>query len=76
MKKLALVFASLCLAATPVLACPHDSAESTDNAPRTAGKDKAKETDKAKEADKAKTTKESDKTAKPAEKKTDKVSSR
>ncbi|HWO19235.1 MAG TPA: hypothetical protein VNO30_10670 [Kofleriaceae bacterium] len=76
MKKLALVFASLCLAAAPVLACPHDSAESTDNAPRTAEKAKEKEQPKAKETDKAKSTKDGDKTAKPAEKKADKVSSR
>lgn len=73
MKKLALVFASLCLAATPVLACPHDKAEATDNAPRTAEKGKAKEQPKAKETDKAKDTA---KTAKPTEKKPDKVSSK
>jgi Ni/Co efflux regulator RcnB len=71
MKKLALVFASLALLATPVLACPHDKAEATDNAPRTADKAKAKDADKAKakDADKAKT-------AKPTEKKPDKVSSK
>jgi uncharacterized protein YdeI (BOF family) len=73
MKKLALVFASLALAAAPVLACPHDKADS-DNAPRTAEKAKAKEQPKAKETDKAKA--KDDKAAKPAEKKTDKVSSR
>lgn len=68
MKKLALVFASLALAATPVLACPH---EAKDNAPQTA--DKAKQAPKAKEGDKAK---DADKTAKPTEKKPDKVSSK
>lgn len=68
MKKLALVFASLALAAAPALACPHDKAEASDNAPRTAEKAKAK-TDKAK----AKTDK-AEKTAKPTEKKPDKVS--
>ena len=76
MKKLALIIASLAIAATPVFACPHDKAESTDNTPRTA--EKAKEQPKAKEADKAKA-KEADKakekTAKP-EKKADKVSSK
>jgi hypothetical protein len=73
MKKLALVFASLALAASPVLACPgHDEkADAADNAPRTA--EKAKEQPKAKEGDKAKAP---DKTAKPAEKKADKVSSK
>lgn len=71
MKKLALVFASLALAATPVLACPHDKAESTDNAPKTADKAKTKEQPKA--TDKAK---EGDKTAKPTEKKPDKVSAK
>lgn len=72
MKKIALVFASLALAATPVFACPHhDKAEATDNAPRTA--EKAKEQPKAKEADKAK---ETVKTAKPSEKKPEKVSSK
>ena len=75
MKKLALMFASLCLAATPVFACPHDKADAADNAPRTAEKDKAKEQPKAKDADKAKA-KDADKTAKPAEKKADKVSSK
>jgi len=76
MKKLALVFASLALAATPVLACPHEGGEASDNAPRTA--EKAKEQPKAKEADKAKAkdTAQPAKTAKPAEKKGDKVSSR
>lgn len=73
MKKLALVFASLALAAAPAFACPHENADASDNAPRTA--DKAKEQPKAKETDKAKT-KDTEKTAKPAEKKTDKVSSR
>ncbi len=52
MKKLALVFASLALAATPVLAGPRRGGEASDNAPRTA--EKAKEQPKAKEADKAK----------------------
>lgn len=75
MKKLALAFASLCLAAAPVFACPHeDKAEATDNAPRTAEKQKAQP--KAKEADKAKTEKAPEKTAKPAEKKPEKVSSK
>ena len=73
MKKLALVFASLALAAAPAFACPHDKAESTDNAPKTAEKAKTKEQPKAKEGDKAKA---GDKTAKPTEKKPDKVSSK
>ena len=75
MKKLALIFASLALAAAPAFACPHDDkAKASDNAPRTAEQDKAKE-QKAKEGDKGKA-KEGDKTAKPTEKKTDKVSSK
>ena len=77
MKKLALIFASLALAAAPAFACPHDDAKATDNTPRTAEQDKAKEQPKAKEADKAKAkSKEGDKTAKPTEKKPDKVSSK
>jgi len=71
MKKLALVFASLALAATPVLACPHEGADNADNAPRTA--EKAKEQPKAKETDQAKA---GEKAAKPTEKKPDKVSSK
>lgn len=59
MKKLAFAFASLCLAATPVLACPHDEAA----APKTADKKEAPK----KEADKAKTT-DTSKTAKPTDK--------
>jgi hypothetical protein len=79
MKKLALAVASLCLAATPVLACPHsDSAESETTAPKTA--EKAKEAPKAKETPaKEAPAKETAKTAKPTEKapaKTDKVSQR
>jgi len=74
MKKIALVFASLALAAAPVFACPHDKVEATDNAPRTA--EKSKEQPKAKEADKAKTEKATEKTAKPSEKKPEKVSSK
>ncbi|HVK83184.1 MAG TPA: hypothetical protein VM513_03705 [Kofleriaceae bacterium] len=71
MKKIALAFASLCIAATPVLACPHmDKAETETEAPRTAEKKK----EEAPKTDKAKDTK----TAKPAEKaptqKPDKVS--
>jgi len=79
MKKIALAIATLALAATPVLACPHMDAEKTEEAaPRTAEKDKAP---KAKEADKAKDTAKTEKKAeKPAEKKTekkaDKVSAR
>jgi hypothetical protein len=72
MKKLALIFASLALAAAPAFACPHDDkAKASDNAPRTAEQDKAKDT-------KAKDTKAKDgeKTAKPTEKKPDKVSSK
>lgn len=75
MKKLALAIASLCIAATPVLACPHsDKAESSDaEAPRTAEKKKE-------EAPKTEKAKEAPKTAKPVEKapekKTDKVSAR
>lgn len=71
MKKLALIFASLALAAVPAFACPHDDkAKASDNAPRTAEQDKAKDS-KAKD-NKAK----DDKTAKPTEKKPDKVSSK
>lgn len=66
MKKLALAFASVALLATPVFACPHsDKAEAA--APKTA--EKAKEAPKAKEAAPAKDTA---KTAKPAEKTTEK----
>lgn len=72
MKKLALAFASLCLAATPVLACPHsDKAEET-SAPKTAEKKEAPKADKAK--DDAKTAKPAEKKA--PEKKADKVSQR
>jgi hypothetical protein len=74
MKKLALAIASLCIAATPVLACPHsDKAESEAEAPRTAEKKKeeAPKTDKAKET--AKTAKPVEKAP---EKKADKVSAR
>lgn len=60
MKKLALAFASLCLAAAPVLACPGHMEKADDATPRTAEKDKAPKADKAKDAPK---------TAKPAEKK-------
>jgi len=74
MKKLALAFASVALLATPVFACPHsDKAEET-TAPKTA--DKAKEapkTDKAPAKDTAKTAKPAEKTT---EKKPDKVSAR
>jgi hypothetical protein len=68
MKKIALAVASLCIAATPVLACPHmEKAESekTEPAPRTAEK---KQEDKAKDTKDTKDTK----TAKPVEKQTDK----
>jgi hypothetical protein len=77
MKKIALIFASLALAAAPAFACPHENktGDAPDNAPRTAEKDKAKEQPKAKETDKGKA-KEGDKTAKPTEKKSDKVSSK
>ena len=72
MKKLALAFASLCLAAAPVVACPGHMEKTDDAAPRTAKKDKAPKADK---------TKDAPKTAKPAEKpagdkKADKVSQR
>lgn len=78
MKKLALSFAALCLAATPVLACPHSDKAEDASAPRTAEKGKKEQAPK---ADKAK---DNTKTAKPAEKKpaekapakTDKVSKR
>jgi hypothetical protein len=74
MKKLALIFASLALAAAPAFACPHDDkAKASDNAPRTAEQDKAKSAPKATDKSKAK---EGDKTAKPSEKKPDKVSSK
>ena len=72
MKKLALVIASLALAAAPVFACPHeDKAQANDEAPRTAEKAKEQPKAKAKEAEKAPV-----KTAKPAEKKPEKVSSK
>jgi len=76
MKKIALAVASLCIAAAPVLACPHsDKAETETEAPRTAEK-KKEEAPKAKAGEKAK----DNKTAKPAEKTTekkpDKVSAR
>jgi hypothetical protein len=75
MKKLALVFASLALAAAPVFACPHEDGAKTDNAPSTA--EKAKEQPKAKETEKGKAKEGDTKTAKPsAEKKPDKVSSK
>ncbi|MEO8705981.1 MAG: hypothetical protein ABI867_38485 [Kofleriaceae bacterium] len=66
MKKLAIVFASLALAATPVFACPHSdsedqatpkTAEKAKDAPKADTKAKAapkKEADTAKQADKAK----------------------
>jgi hypothetical protein len=70
-KKLAIVSMSLCFGVGTALACPHDTAESTDNAPRTAEKAK---TEKAKDADKAKTEGKTDsKTAKPTEKKPEKA---
>ena len=80
MKKLVLAFASVALLATPVLACPHHE-ETT--APKTAEKDQkeAPKADKAKEAPaKEAPAKDTAKTAKPAEKTTekkpDKVSAR
>jgi len=78
MKKLALAFASVALLATPVFACPHSDKADDAAAPRTAEKDKKE----APKADKAKETpaKDTAKTAKPAEKTTekkpDKVSAR
>ena len=74
MKKLALAFASLCLAATPVLACPHSDKAEDASAPKTAEKKEAPKADKAKDT----TAKPADKKApeKTAEKKTDKVSQR
>lgn len=69
MKKIALAIASLALAATPVLACPHsDKAEAETTAPRTAekGKKEAPKAEKAKDADKTEK-----KAEKPAEKKTE-----
>ena len=77
MKKLALVFASLALAATPVLACPHSDEAKKDNAPQTA--EKAKDKKDAKGQEKAKEQPKQDdkaKTAKPEAKKDDKVSKR
>lgn len=77
MKKLALAFATLALAATPVLACPHsDKAESdAAAAPKTA--EKAKEAPaKAKEAPAKDTTKTAKPAEKATEKKPDKVSAR
>ncbi|HEU0029485.1 MAG TPA: hypothetical protein VFQ53_02545 [Kofleriaceae bacterium] len=83
MKKLVIAFATLALAATPVLACPGHEEATTDQAPKTAEKDKSdakapKTTEKAKAAPVKKAT--DTKTAKPEPKKdapkTDKVSSR
>ncbi len=69
MKKLAIIFASLALAATPVFACPHSDKAEADT--KTAENDKqskdAKDQDQAKKAA-PKTDKAGDtKTAKPAE---------
>ena len=70
MKKLAIMFLSVAFTGGVALACPHEDAAKSEEAPKTA--EKAKDT-KAKEADKAKA-KEADKakTAKPAEKPTEK----
>lgn len=81
MKKLATVFAATCALAlaTPVFACPHSDKAESDNAPRTAEKDnKKKDAAKAKEAEKpaAAENAKDNKTAKPTEKKPDKVSAR
>lgn len=78
MKKLAIVLFSTVALAAPAYACPSDGAESTEHAPKTAEKTKTEDKDKAKaapakEADKPKAT---DKTAKPTEKKPEKVSSK
>jgi hypothetical protein len=78
MKKLAVAFACLALAATPVLACPHSDEAKKDHAPQTAEKNKdtkdAKGQEKAKAQPKAK---QDDKTAKPkVTPKDDKVSKR
>ncbi len=77
MKKLAIVLFSTVALAAPAYACPSsDGAESTEHAPKTAEKTKTEDKAKAapaKEADKSKAT---DKTAKPTEKKPEKVSSK
>ncbi|MDQ3368858.1 MAG: hypothetical protein M3680_25825 [Myxococcota bacterium] len=76
MKKIALVIATLAFATGTAMACPHgDKAEHTEAAPKTA--EKAKTGDKAK----ATPTKEAEKpaptkTAKPADKQAEKVSSK
>ncbi len=76
MKKIALIISTLAFATGTAMACPHgDKAESTEATPKTA--EKAKTDDKAKAAP----TKEAEKpaatkTAKPTEKKPEKVSSK
>ena len=76
MKNLAVIFASLALAATPALACPHSDEAKKDNAPQTA--EKAKDKKDAKGQEKATPPKQDDKakTAKTEAKKDDKVSKR
>lgn len=76
MKKLVLAFASLCLAAAPVLACPGHMEKADDAAPRTAEKDKAPAADKAKDAPKTAKPAEKKPAQKTADKKADKVSQR
>jgi hypothetical protein len=80
-KKLAIIFLSVAFTGGVAMACPHEDAKATENAPKTAEKTKTKADDKAKakEAEKP-AAKEADKskTAKPAtpEKKPDKVSAK
>jgi hypothetical protein len=81
-KKLSIIFLSVAFTGGVALACPHEDAKADESAPKTAEKDKAKTDDKAKtkEAEKPKaeekTPAKDTKTAKPAEKKTDKVSTK
>ena len=72
MKKIAVIVTTLALAATPVFACPHEDKAEARTAEKSKNPPKAKEADKAKaqEADKT------EKTAKPVEKKAEKVSSK
>ena len=78
MKKLALAFASVALLATPVFACDHEDKAAETTAPKTADKTKKEspKADKAKEAPAKDTTKTAKPAEKATEKKPDKVSAR
>jgi hypothetical protein len=83
MKTLAIIVISLAVAATPVLACPHEDAPAG-NAPKTAEKDrtdkkadtKAKPSDKQADPKTAKPAESTDKAKDATGKKSDKVSSK